>query len=829
MSKLNKYQQQLSNAIETTRADLLSELKSAQAVRMTALSTRDLAAHDKWSAYKEMGRNEQILAVSSRIEGMAARTQLLAGNLTLFANDSQTDSEEAQAAMAEAAAAIKNASSAMELLTEAVHAEAAVTKSRNDGDLVNEDAMAANNAVEKAMTAVDDLQNQSLKCSIIAATPLAGSVAQSFSVLGDQAGNLVADTTQARDAARQEVAATTAQRNQTWKRFYQTIEPFERPLQMKLGLTKSFAEIDKLANFGLTVSPSNQQTSEASSSVDQKGLVAGLLAKVVLPVETTDFYHAPVFYAVKEVDAATFNFALNNTHTEPSSQQPAQPAGGKGVWKQLMAQLAKEDSLVKQAVKDTQTVIELIKKSKNLTDESIADSQKKAAEKSKPDQAAVDQLTAEGNKWKEAFKALAKTQAAFEATSTKLDVAQRATLAADNAEKALTAAQASKSADAFEAATVALEKAGLVAAQSLEFVQQNAENAKNAADVASQEVKQAESAPSPASTTTASSTPPVSEAVQKMQQTGKEVYQLAQAIYATAQKENQSEIAAVTNLYQAQLLVDNTGVPLSFGTSYCIFMKQELKKGVPDSPLAYLPRFSMPSQPILATYSMQNLLKPTMLRLQCGKSPGLADPLLVAFTLPAPPPKGVNYRMVVIPSHLWQTDQENEAYLIERANPSDYVELDFKRLSTPPPTTNPPTTRQDIILSQFEADIKSLLPTEDHKAALEKAKAQITDLFTKQLSTKDLEKTALVYYSSVFSKLKYAYATFGYYSDMSGDVITLNQDSYQIGVLAWQNNPDGPYVGSLIGKSDSIGTPPPYFYGSGPVDATSTPTTTPAA
>jgi len=140
MSKPNKYQKQLSEAIQSTRADFVDALKTAQAARTTALGIRDQAAQDNGAAFKEMVRNEQMLAVASRIEEMTTRTQLLEGNLTIFANDFHTDSEEAQAAMAEAAAAIKNAAGAMELLTEAVHTETAVTKSRDKGDAINDQA-----------------------------------------------------------------------------------------------------------------------------------------------------------------------------------------------------------------------------------------------------------------------------------------------------------------------------------------------------------------------------------------------------------------------------------------------------------------------------------------------------------------------------------------------------------------------------------------------------------------------------------------------------------------------------------------------------------------
>jgi hypothetical protein len=117
--------------------------------------------------------------------------------------------------MAEAAAAIKNAAGAMELLTRGVHDAASLTQSKDACDHINVEALAASNAVELCMTTVDALQTQSLQCSISAVKHLAGSVAQSFSVLVDQVASLVTDTTQARDLARQEVAATTANRNRT--------------------------------------------------------------------------------------------------------------------------------------------------------------------------------------------------------------------------------------------------------------------------------------------------------------------------------------------------------------------------------------------------------------------------------------------------------------------------------------------------------------------------------------------------------------------------------------------------------------------------------------
>ncbi|MCX6854693.1 MAG: hypothetical protein NTV80_07280 [Verrucomicrobia bacterium] len=903
MSKPNKYQKQLSEAVEATRNELLDGLRDAQAKLTTALSTRDHAAHDKWSAYKEMGRNEQVLAVASRIEAMAARTQLLAGNLTQFANDSHTDSEQAQTAMAEAAAAIKNAASAMELLTEAVHAEAAVTKSRDKGEDVNSDAIAATAAVETAMTAVDDLQTQSLTCSIIAATPLAGSVAQAFSVLGDQVGNLVIDTTQARDVARQEVAATTTLRNQTWKRFYKTIEPFERPLQTQTGLLKSFAEIDKLANFGLTVQVSNQLLAKGDhASVDQQGLSAGLLAQVALPVSTVDFYQEPVFYAVKELEAATFNFASGSTGVV-STTVPT--AGGRGVWGRLSPQIAPDvtvpatsevihqtvKELVTKAGQNTNEVLRLVtaivqQNSKAVADAQTAmDNQMKALEQAKTNLAAgqadektkadalraaqqketaaaaavetvrndpeegdkkskslpkvlkaladaeaetagaalaltvaqgittvfadalvsmemtsaqttTDLITAGAGRWEAALQALATATAAFKTAPTVTDAAKTAAETALEAEKTATLA-AAKAAAAFQAlsagtgtgntgelqlelnaANLASDsaakesvKVGLAAARAIALLAQAAVNAETAAKAAGTEVRQAESAAAAEKSASSSSDwEKLLTAVQEMETAAQCVPALTQKINADAQAERQLE--TVAGVYRAQLLKDNKDAPLSFGTTYCIFMRQDLKKKIPESPLAQLPRLSLPSQPILATYSLQELIKPTVLRLSYGTSAGPTDPLLVAFTLPAPPPKGVSYRMIIIPKKLWEPRKEDEQYLIERASPSDYVELDFG-----PPAAESPQSIHTSKIPQF-----------------------------------------------------------GYYSDMSGDVINLNNDQYLIGVLAWQDNQDGPYIGSLVGKSDPFGTPTPYFYGSGPADdptaaATSAPAaaTTPAA
>lgn len=337
MNKTNPYLQQLHTAIDSTRTELLEELNQAQSARANTLSARDYAASDKWAAYKEMGRNEQVLVVASHIEEMAAHTQLIARNLTLFANDSQADASQAQSDMAEAAAAIKNAAGAMELLTRGVHDAASLTQSKDACDHINVEALDASNAVELCMTAVDALQTQSLQCSIIASTPLAGSVAQSFSVLVDQVASLVTDTTQARDLARQEVAATTANRNRTWSRYFTQIPPFERQLQVRNGLIKSFSEIDKLANYGLKVCVTNQKPHAHSKSQqgpaaqqDQTGMVPGIFAEVVLPADASGQYHTPVFYAVKELDSATFNFSSNdkgvNADVQPEAKNETKPA-----------------------------------------------------------------------------------------------------------------------------------------------------------------------------------------------------------------------------------------------------------------------------------------------------------------------------------------------------------------------------------------------------------------------------------------------------------------------------------------------------------------------
>ncbi|HEY1049740.1 MAG TPA: hypothetical protein VGE39_08300 [Prosthecobacter sp.] len=332
MKKLNPYLQQLHMAIDSTRTGLLTELQQVQAARTNALSARDYAASDKWAAYKEMGLNEQVLTVASRIEEMAARTQLLARNLTLFANESEADAVQAQGAMAEAATAIKNAVAAMEVLTRGVHDAASVTKSKDAEDHVNVQALAASKAVEDCVTAVDDLQTQSLKSSIIAAKPLAGSVAQSFSVLGDQVMSLITDTTQARDVARQEVAATTANRNRTWSRYYTQIPPLERQLQSRSGLMKSFGEIDRLANNGLKVSIANQKPQKSSQDPsipqqDQDGLVPGLLAEATLPPDDAGRYHAPVFCAVKELDAPTFAFGASSNWVEGEAKSDLKGTG----------------------------------------------------------------------------------------------------------------------------------------------------------------------------------------------------------------------------------------------------------------------------------------------------------------------------------------------------------------------------------------------------------------------------------------------------------------------------------------------------------------------
>ena len=162
--------EQLRAAIATTRQELLNQLNDAQAARNTALVVRDHAAHDKWSAYKEMGNSEQVLAVASRIEDLATRTQLLGRNLTLFANDSQIGAGDVQVAISAAATAIKSAAEAMDLLTTEVQRVTALQDAQNKGDALRVEALAASAAVQLALEAANDLQMQSIQCSISAAT-----------------------------------------------------------------------------------------------------------------------------------------------------------------------------------------------------------------------------------------------------------------------------------------------------------------------------------------------------------------------------------------------------------------------------------------------------------------------------------------------------------------------------------------------------------------------------------------------------------------------------------------------------------------------------------
>lgn len=248
MNKPNKHQEKLSHAVEATRQELLTRLKDAQTARDAALFIRDHAAHEQQEACKQMGDNEQVLAVASRIQDLAADTQLLARNLTLFADDSQSGAEALQTAMAEAATAIKNASGAMQALTMEIHGVAAVTQTRNKGNEVEAKALAASHVVTRAMESAEELQSLSLQASITAAAPLAGSVAQAFSVLSDQVATLVTDTTQARDTARQELATTTTHRDLTQRRYFASIPPFEKRQQETQSLLTSLQQIDHLAS-----------------------------------------------------------------------------------------------------------------------------------------------------------------------------------------------------------------------------------------------------------------------------------------------------------------------------------------------------------------------------------------------------------------------------------------------------------------------------------------------------------------------------------------------------------------------------------------------------
>ena len=262
MNNSNPYEEQLTAAVKTARAELQGRLTAAQADRETALVAREHAVHATESACQQMEDAGKVLAVASRIEELAARTQFRAGNLTVFTNDSQADAKKTQVAMAGAAVAIKTATDAMVNLTGVVYPIIAIMKATDSDSAVNVQLSAVQKLVDAAMKSAEVWQMQSLQCSILAAEMQAGSVVQTYSVLGDQAVKLLTDTAQARDAARQEVARCTDERHASWSRCQSAIAACELPVQEHEGLLKSFAEIDELTQLAFKDSESKQAPKE---------------------------------------------------------------------------------------------------------------------------------------------------------------------------------------------------------------------------------------------------------------------------------------------------------------------------------------------------------------------------------------------------------------------------------------------------------------------------------------------------------------------------------------------------------------------------------------
>lgn len=253
MKKTNLYLKQVRMVIETLSVGWRDELKMVQGAYETAHVARDDAADDEQSACKELRHHEQLLAVTGCIKERAIRAQLRARNLTLFANDSQTSAAQTQADMAAAAAAVKQAAGAMEGLEQAECGLAALLKSNDAYDSLRATADAATKAVKLSVASMDELQTQALEASIRAATPLAGSVAQIFLVLGEQIENLVTKSTQAHEAARQEVAESAEQCTEAWGRFDEASLLCERELWRQNGLGHCLAQMELPAKGAATL------------------------------------------------------------------------------------------------------------------------------------------------------------------------------------------------------------------------------------------------------------------------------------------------------------------------------------------------------------------------------------------------------------------------------------------------------------------------------------------------------------------------------------------------------------------------------------------------
>lgn len=297
MSTNNEYLDQLSGAIDATRTALLNELSQGQADENTALSGREAAAHDKWSALKQVIRDKQVRMAATKIEELAKRTQLITGNLNLYAQGAQNDAQTVISAMADAASNIKQAAAALESLTRVTHGITAITEANDRPDDVNTVGKAAKRAVEHAMAGADVLKGDSITASIEASMPLAGTVAETISLLNDQVGAVASEAVTALGAARSTVDTATGNRNSTWTRYYATVAPFEQALLKHQGLNRSFESLDRIANDGLTV------------ALDNVGGVAGLQASVkALPREPENQYQPPLFLAVNEADVYRFTY-----------------------------------------------------------------------------------------------------------------------------------------------------------------------------------------------------------------------------------------------------------------------------------------------------------------------------------------------------------------------------------------------------------------------------------------------------------------------------------------------------------------------------------------